>query len=307
MDRDLPAGVRRPAARPAGLARSSSRLGSVLVLAIGLAFLVKWAIDRGTGSLYAGAIITALAAPGLLNAAGDRGRWARHVQPRGRVPVHRRRPSSVGRRLGLAALVRRPAGVDRRGEHRQPGRGRPDRADRARGDWARPCCFGTSAAASVPGERPGRTGPVAARTRADASGRAEPSGRAGGVVLGAIQCGRWSRPGGPHPGWLAALPVRPEGVPGGGRDPGPDRHPPVAPRPGPGRRGVGSHRRPDGRLPGPVGGGPRTPTATPIGGTAGRAAGAHADGARAPGGHRGILRDRGGVGVRDRVVSVAAC
>ena len=45
-------------------------LGSVLVLAIGLAFLVKWAIDRGTGSLYAGAIITALAAPGLLNAAG---------------------------------------------------------------------------------------------------------------------------------------------------------------------------------------------------------------------------------------------
>lgn len=45
-------------------------LGSGLVLAIGLAFLVKWAVDRGTGSLYAGAIITALAAPGLLNAAG---------------------------------------------------------------------------------------------------------------------------------------------------------------------------------------------------------------------------------------------
>ncbi len=45
-------------------------LGSVLVLAVGLAFLVKWAIDRGTGSLYAGAIITALAVPGLLNAAG---------------------------------------------------------------------------------------------------------------------------------------------------------------------------------------------------------------------------------------------
>src|SRR6187551_464525 len=45
-------------------------IGSVLVLAIGLAFLVKWAIDRGTGWLYAGAIITALAAPGLLNAAG---------------------------------------------------------------------------------------------------------------------------------------------------------------------------------------------------------------------------------------------
>lgn len=45
-------------------------LGSVFVLAIGLAFLVKWAIDRGTGSLYGGAIITALAVPGLLNAAG---------------------------------------------------------------------------------------------------------------------------------------------------------------------------------------------------------------------------------------------
>ena len=45
-------------------------LGSVIVLAIGLAFLVKWVVDRGTASLYAGAIITALAAPGLLNAAG---------------------------------------------------------------------------------------------------------------------------------------------------------------------------------------------------------------------------------------------
>ena len=44
--------------------------GSLLVLAIGLAFLVKWAIDRGSGSLYAGAIITALAAPGLIEAAG---------------------------------------------------------------------------------------------------------------------------------------------------------------------------------------------------------------------------------------------
>ena len=48
----------------------SESAGSILVLAIGLAFLVKWAIDRGTGSLYAGAIITALAVPGLLNAAG---------------------------------------------------------------------------------------------------------------------------------------------------------------------------------------------------------------------------------------------
>ncbi|MEX1173434.1 MAG: hypothetical protein WEG56_12585 [Chloroflexota bacterium] len=45
-------------------------MGSVLVLAVGLAFLIKWVIDRGTGSLYAGAIITALAAPGVINAAG---------------------------------------------------------------------------------------------------------------------------------------------------------------------------------------------------------------------------------------------
>ena len=45
-------------------------VGSVVVLAIGLAFLVRWAIERGTGSLYAGAIITALAAPGLIEAAG---------------------------------------------------------------------------------------------------------------------------------------------------------------------------------------------------------------------------------------------
>jgi hypothetical protein len=45
-------------------------LGSVFVLAVGVAFLIKWAIDRGTGSLYAGAIVTALAAPGVINAAG---------------------------------------------------------------------------------------------------------------------------------------------------------------------------------------------------------------------------------------------
>lgn len=45
-------------------------VGSAFVLAIGLAFLVRWALDRGTGSLYAGAIITALATPGVLNALG---------------------------------------------------------------------------------------------------------------------------------------------------------------------------------------------------------------------------------------------
>jgi hypothetical protein len=45
-------------------------LGSLLTLAVGIAFLIKWAVDRGTGSLYAGAIITALAVPGVLTDAG---------------------------------------------------------------------------------------------------------------------------------------------------------------------------------------------------------------------------------------------
>lgn len=45
-------------------------LGSGLVLAVGIAFVIKWIVDRGVGSLYAGAIITALAAPGVLNAVG---------------------------------------------------------------------------------------------------------------------------------------------------------------------------------------------------------------------------------------------
>lgn len=45
-------------------------LGSLITLAVGIAFLVKWAVDRGTGSLYAGAIITALAVPGVLTDAG---------------------------------------------------------------------------------------------------------------------------------------------------------------------------------------------------------------------------------------------
>jgi hypothetical protein len=45
-------------------------VGSFAVLAAGIAFLIKWAIDRGTASLYAGAIVTAIAAPGVVQAAG---------------------------------------------------------------------------------------------------------------------------------------------------------------------------------------------------------------------------------------------
>lgn len=48
----------------------SQALGSLVVLAVGLAFLIRWAITRGTGSLYAGAIITALAVPPALTSAG---------------------------------------------------------------------------------------------------------------------------------------------------------------------------------------------------------------------------------------------
>jgi hypothetical protein len=44
--------------------------GSLLFLAAGIAFLVSWLVNRGMGSLYLGSIITALAAPELLAAAG---------------------------------------------------------------------------------------------------------------------------------------------------------------------------------------------------------------------------------------------
>lgn len=44
--------------------------GSALLLAVGVVFLVRWAVERGTGSLYAGALITALALPGVLEGSG---------------------------------------------------------------------------------------------------------------------------------------------------------------------------------------------------------------------------------------------
>jgi hypothetical protein len=48
---------------------------SAFLLAVGLVFLARWFVERGIGSLYAGAIIIGLAAPGVLEglnlASGD--------------------------------------------------------------------------------------------------------------------------------------------------------------------------------------------------------------------------------------------
>ena len=47
--------------------------GSLFLLAAGLVLLLRWFVERGTGSLYAGAIITALAAPDVLEGLGVAG------------------------------------------------------------------------------------------------------------------------------------------------------------------------------------------------------------------------------------------
>jgi hypothetical protein len=47
-------------------------LGSVIVLAAGLAFLLLWVARRGTFALYAGAFLTAAAIPGLVEAMAAR-------------------------------------------------------------------------------------------------------------------------------------------------------------------------------------------------------------------------------------------
>ena len=67
--RDLPRGVRGPAAA-ARFFPALETAGSLLFLAVGVAFLVSWLVNRGMGSLYLGSIIVALAAPDLLVAAG---------------------------------------------------------------------------------------------------------------------------------------------------------------------------------------------------------------------------------------------
>lgn len=41
-----------------------------LLLAVGVVFLARWAVERGTAWLYAGAVVTALAAPDLIEATG---------------------------------------------------------------------------------------------------------------------------------------------------------------------------------------------------------------------------------------------
>ena len=44
--------------------------GSLITLALGIALLIRWAIDRSTPALYAGALVTALGAPNLIEATG---------------------------------------------------------------------------------------------------------------------------------------------------------------------------------------------------------------------------------------------
>ncbi len=44
--------------------------GSLIFVAVGIAFLLSWIVRRGTGSLYAGALITAIALPPALSSLG---------------------------------------------------------------------------------------------------------------------------------------------------------------------------------------------------------------------------------------------
>ncbi len=105
--------------------------GSLLFLAVGLAFLVSWLVNRGVGSLYLGSIITALAAPGLPpGRRGRRGSGRRHPVPGRRVPVHRGGACGEPRRLGLAGRAGRDPGGDRRlvddgARDQRPGVARP--------------------------------------------------------------------------------------------------------------------------------------------------------------------------------------
>ena len=98
--------------------------GSLLFLAVGVAFLVSWLVNRGLGSLYLGAIITALAAPDLLAAAGVISGPGVGTLCLGVAFLFIAVVRGVsGARLGLAAGARRDPVRDRRVERRVPNLG----------------------------------------------------------------------------------------------------------------------------------------------------------------------------------------
>ena len=101
--------------------------GSLLFLAVGVAFLVSWLVNRGLGSLYLGVDHHGARRPRPARRRGRRLRAGRrHPVPRRRVPVHRARARRERRGLGLAARARahpvRDRGLERR--HAQPERHR---------------------------------------------------------------------------------------------------------------------------------------------------------------------------------------
>ena len=99
--------------------------GSLVALAIGVAFLVSWLANHSTSALYLGAIITALTAarrPGRRQGHRRR-RGLGHVVPRRRVPAHRRDP---GRRSAAAGAGRSSSAGSARAQaaRRSPGTSR---------------------------------------------------------------------------------------------------------------------------------------------------------------------------------------
>jgi hypothetical protein len=128
LDRDLPAGLWRPVAGPAGLSRA--RVGQLAARPGDRPGVPGQVGDRSRHRFA----LRRLDHHGTGRARGferrpRRGRRAGDVQPRGRVPVHRGRSSPWavwGWQLWFGA-----AGADRRGEHQQSGRGR----SRCRCSW----------------------------------------------------------------------------------------------------------------------------------------------------------------------------
>ena len=148
--------------------------GSLLFLAIGLAFLVSWLINRGMGSLYLGAIITALAAPDLLAAADVvEGPGVGTACLGVAFLFIAARAGGIGRGLGLAGGPRRHPVRDRRVEPRDPRPERPLLAADPRRRSAGSCCCGRTRAAGPRRSRPagaaGASSPASARSSASAS------------------------------------------------------------------------------------------------------------------------------------------